>query len=97
MCLKVQAEVNEEALREAGYVKLGDNVAMVTVSRNLVAQILGVSLNTVISYVETGHIIANEENKISLDYALKLDKDVIKRAYLKSRTLVVRPKKRKKL
>lgn len=93
MCLTVQ--VDENSLKDAGYVR-ADKLAHVTVSMNIVAKMLGVSVNTVMSYVAAGYIPACDGNKISLAEALKLDFKEIHDSYIKSRTPIIRTKKHKR-
>lgn len=80
----LQVSVNDNELREAGYVD-ANRFKHVSVSCNTVAKIIGVSASTVIAYAEMGLIKRDENNKISLADALKIDFNELRTKYLSER------------
>lgn len=91
----MEVKVDEIELKKAGFVN-AEQFSHVALSFNLVAKILGVSVNTVASYARAGFIPLNDDEKISLADALKLDFKRLHDEYIKSRSLVVNRKKSKK-
>lgn len=80
----LQVPVSEKALTEAGYVD-ANKFKHVLVSCNMVAKIVGVSPTTIINYANAGLIEIDDNDKISLAYALKLNFEELRTKYLQQR------------
>lgn len=91
----MEVMVDEMELKKAGFVN-AEQFNHVALSFNLVAKILGVSVSTVASYARAGFIPVNDDDKISLADALKLNFQELHREYIKSRNLVCKSKKSRK-
>ena len=88
----MEVKIDDIALREAGYVN-AEQFRHVSLSFNVVAKILGVSVSTVISYAKAGFIPTGDDDKILLADALKIDFKELHDKYIKSRNLVSNRKK----
>lgn len=91
----MEVKVDEMELKRAGFVN-AEQFSHVSLSFNLAAKILGVSVSTVISYANAGFIPVNNDDKISLADALKLNFEELHKEYIRSRNSVCRRKKSRK-
>ena len=80
----LQVSVNDNELREAGYVDI-NNFKHVYISSCMLAKIFKVSPTTVRKYAKAGLIKKNEDDKINLAYALTLDFNELRTKYLSER------------
>ena len=91
----MEVKVDEMELKKAGYID-ANQYNHVALSFNLVAKMLGVSVSTVAIYANAGFIPVDNDDKVSMADALKLDFKELHRAYIQSRNFVRKTKKTRK-